>query len=141
MIHLEDRNAQNFINGYIEAALWSSTCQEFDEDSGQTIDVPVDRNHDKDDLTDDSMQLIVEDCLRFMRENARDIERATLSPRVNNYTYASAGHDFLLTRNRHGAGFWDRGFSKQLGDALTAAAHSYGESFVVVTAGGKVHFA
>ncbi len=36
------------------------------------------------------------------------------------------GHDFILTRNGHGAGFWDRG----LGDAgrrLTDAAKTFGE--------------
>lgn len=32
------------------------------------------------------------------------------------------GHDIALTVNRHGAGFWDRGFG-DLGDRLTTAAH------------------
>lgn len=32
-----------------------------------------------------------------------------------------AGHDFALTANGHGAGFWDRGLD-ELGDQLTAAA-------------------
>lgn len=36
------------------------------------------------------------------------------------------GHDFALSRNRHGAGFWDRGYGP-VGDALTEAAHAYGE--------------
>lgn len=35
------------------------------------------------------------------------------------------GNDFCLTRNRHGAGFWDRGLGA-LGDRLTAASHPYG---------------
>lgn len=37
------------------------------------------------------------------------------------------GHDFALTRNHHGAGFWDRGYG-DLGDRLTVAAQSFGES-------------
>jgi hypothetical protein len=36
------------------------------------------------------------------------------------------GHDLWLTRNRHGAGFWDRGYGP-LGDELTKMAHSFGE--------------
>ena len=40
-----------------------------------------------------------------------------------------AGHDFFLTRNRHGAGFWDRNLG-QVGDRLTTAAHVYGECYL-----------
>jgi hypothetical protein len=36
------------------------------------------------------------------------------------------GHDFWLTRNRHGAGFWDRGLGS-LGDALSELAHVAGQ--------------
>lgn len=39
------------------------------------------------------------------------------------------GHDFILTRNHHGAGFWDRGLG-DLGDRLTTAAHVYGEQSI-----------
>jgi hypothetical protein len=38
-----------------------------------------------------------------------------------------AGHDFALTRNRHGAGFWDGGWSEPSATVLTDAAHAYGE--------------
>ena len=39
----------------------------------------------------------------------------------------SAGHDFLLTRNGHGAGFWDGDWSDVNGaaDKLTMAAQSF----------------
>jgi hypothetical protein len=33
------------------------------------------------------------------------------------------GHDFMLTRAGHGAGFWDRGCPKEIGEALTKACH------------------
>lgn len=48
------------------------------------------------------------------------------------------GHDFWLTRNRHGAGFWDRGLG-ELGEKLTTWAHSYGSSDVYLGDDGKVH--
>lgn len=37
------------------------------------------------------------------------------------------GHDFSLTRNHHGTGFWDRGYGA-LGDWLTRCAQSFGSS-------------
>jgi hypothetical protein len=40
------------------------------------------------------------------------------------------GHDFYLTRESHGAGFWDRGLG-ELGDYLTGIAKSYGEATVL----------
>ena len=44
------------------------------------------------------------------------------------------GHDFALTRNGHGAGFWDRGLG-ELGDVLTKWAETYGETYVELNDG------
>lgn len=44
--------------------------------------------------------------------------------------FSQHGHDFALTRNHHGAGFWDRGYSRDVGDHLTAASDAYGEATV-----------
>lgn len=49
--------------------------------------------------------------------------------------YEQIGHDITLTRNRHGAGFWDRGYAKGIGDRLTEAAHALGDIHVYVTGG------
>jgi hypothetical protein len=38
-----------------------------------------------------------------------------------------AGHDFWLTRNGHGAGFWDGDWPEPLATVLTDAAHAFGE--------------
>ncbi len=46
-------------------------------------------------------------------------------------------HDFVLTANRHGAGFWDRGLGK-LGERLTEMAHGYGNFHAQVLANGTV---
>jgi hypothetical protein len=46
------------------------------------------------------------------------------------WTEDQAGHDFWLTRNHHGAGFWDRhssGEGRALGEKLTEQAHKYCE--------------
>jgi len=36
-----------------------------------------------------------------------------------------AGHDFWLTRNGHGAGYWDRGLG-EVGEMLSEAATAFG---------------
>lgn len=51
---------------------------------------------------------------------------------TDGYGWDSAGHDFALTRNGHGAGFWDRGLPGETGDRLTELAESYGSSAVSV---------
>jgi hypothetical protein len=46
--------------------------------------------------------------------------------------------DYCPTRNRHGAGFWDRGLG-DLGDQLTDAAHTMGSMDAYIGDGNKVH--
>lgn len=46
----------------------------------------------------------------------------------------------VLTRNGHGAGFWDRLHQSQLGDRLTAMCKPMGESHVYVGDDGQVWF-
>jgi len=46
-------------------------------------------------------------------------------------TMESFGHDFWLTRQGHGAGFWDRGMG-DLGNKLTALAKDAGEVYTYV---------
>lgn len=46
-------------------------------------------------------------------------------------------HDFILTANGHGAGFWDRGLG-ELGERLTAMAKGYGSFSAQVRANGSV---
>jgi len=48
------------------------------------------------------------------------------------------GHDLWLTRNRHGAGFWDRGLG-EIGDKLTELAHSYGGVTLYIGDDGKIY--
>ena len=57
---------------------------------------------------------------------------------------AAFGHDFALTRNGHGCGFWDRdseGLPKFLGDALTRVCHKkFHECNLYIGDDGKAYF-
>ena len=50
-----------------------------------------------------------------------------------------AGHDLWLTRNGHGAGFWDGDWPEDFGDRLTAAAKALGECWAYVGDDGLVY--
>ena len=49
----------------------------------------------------------------------------------SDYTMEQVGHDLWLTRNGHGAGFWDRGLG-ELGDELSELATACGSSDLYV---------
>ncbi len=69
------------------------------------------------DLTPTFYRDCLIDCLAFYRR-----VECYLKPN----DIACAGHDFWLTRNRHGAGFWD-GDWPTYGELFTTIAESFGE--------------
>lgn len=97
-----------FTKAYLDCALWSSNGD--DEE-------PLDNNYSVDNFEPDFVQQAQEDCEAFQADNAELL--AGLDP-------GQCGHDFWLTRNGHGTGFWDRGYPTHIGDKLTDAAHDYG---------------
>lgn len=122
----EDAEAfEAFLDGYFTCALWSSTDNS-DESGGR----PLEENYEPDDIEAECFATQVAECLSFFSDN-----RETWG---DDWSDETAGHDFWLTRNRHGAGFWDRG--EDQGDKLTEAAHAYGESDIIVTDDGKLYF-
>jgi hypothetical protein len=50
-------------------------------------------------------------------------------------------YDYILTRNRHGAGFWDGDWSSQVSKILTNAARSQSEFTALVDDDGKIYLA
>jgi hypothetical protein len=62
------------------------------------------------------------DCADFQESNAELLARYC---EVSGRDMSHAGHDFWLTRNGHGAGFWDRG-NDPCFEELTRASEPYG---------------
>lgn len=113
-----------FVRGYLEAALWSSIDQDGE---------PLERNYYLDDFSWPAIRDAVKECDLFRRE-AGDLLDATGAHDSTN------AFDFWLTRNHHGAGFWDRGYG-EIGDRLTRIARSYGEVDLYVGDDGLLYFA
>ena len=100
-----------FTTAYIETALWSSTDNS--DDSGGN---PLDNNYCIKDIAPETLATIMEDCEAFQQAHADDIAG----------NLEQAGHDFWLTRNHHGAGFWDGDWPDDVGERLTEASDVYG---------------
>ena len=105
---------------YLECALWAST-----DDKGRALDGLFSIA----DLPPETVQSAEKDCQRFLAHYGELIGAR----------YQQAGHDFWLTRNHHGSGFWDGEWPKEIGERLTKAAHEFGECDLYVGDDGKVY--
>lgn len=96
-----------FTKAYIEAALWSST-----DDN----DNPLDSNYTMSDIAPETLEKIKNDCKNFQDANGQLLIDGGWSDD------SQAGHDFWLSRNGHGAGFFDRtereGYNEEIGEKL-----------------------
>ena len=117
--------ASKFISSYLAALAWTEECRE-----------EFNFEFDVDDLTNDALSEIIRDCSNFLEM----VEDEGINMVGAHYGAEQAGHDFWLTRNRHGAGFWDRGLG-EVGDQLTRIAHSFGSVDVYRTDRGKIAIA
>jgi hypothetical protein len=106
-----------FTRAYLDAALWTSDPA---PRSGEWCE--SDRWH-IDAIFPAHVEKAIEDCRKFQEENRADLDEVSDTFGASDSQH---GHDFWLTRNGHGAGFWARGYG-DLGDKLSKAARAYGE--------------
>lgn len=121
-----EHELKTFVRSYIQTALWAEYCPDRDAafDSSEFSDVTV---------SVEALKKITKDCKEFM---ASDIYSLALGES----DVERIAHDFWLTRNRHGAGFWDGKYTKKLGEELTEVAHEFGEVTIVVGDNGRFYF-
>jgi hypothetical protein len=128
-------NLDDFLAAYIECALWSSRGPSEEPHACENLDDLF----DADDIAPETLAKMREDCKDFIEANAADLaEYDKLMANEQWSGAARAGHDFWLTRNGHGAGFWDRGLG-DLGERLSKAAKVYGEVYLYPGDDGKVY--
>lgn len=110
-----------FTTAYIETALWSSN-----DENGESLD----RNYSTEDIAEETLEKMKKDCEKFQSENNEIIGRES-----------EAGHNFWLTRNGHGAGFfsllWDGVWEK--GEKLTESSNEFGEFNLYVGDDNLIH--
>ena len=117
---------EEILNGYLECALWSSV-EELDGYSISDID---------ESSIDDSRNDI-----NIFLEKLKT--KGLLDNLMSEMEASGVGHDFWLTRNGHGAGFWDRDLGevngKDLGDAVTEVCKTFGEKWPYVGDDKKIY--
>jgi len=111
-----------FVDSYLETAIWASV-----DENGRSLD----RDYDARDFAEEDVRRAVEESNDFILANREDLELVG--------DESMHGHDFWLTRNGHGAGFFDRGYG-EAGDHLTASARAFREVMVYVGDDGALHF-
>jgi len=120
---LTNVDLDKFFDGYVEAALFSST-----DESTESGGDPLDDNYDRSDFTKEALRKMRRDADSFARANAALIEGRE----------REAGIDFWFTRNGHGAGFWDGDWPEPDATTLTNASQRYGEQYIYVSR-GRLH--
>lgn len=106
----------DYANEAVEAAmqtlLWSST-----DDNGE----PFDSNYETEEISEEDRDRVRDMILAMIQDPSTwyILEKYDIDPE-------HFGHDFILTANGHGAGFWDRGYGQD-GDYLTDMAKPYGD--------------
>lgn len=125
-------NIDPFTRAYVEATLW--TALDWDDQDENGNPAQMDEKYSSDDFAHSTLSAMVAECFVFQEANDALLSQAYEIP---GYTASQAGHDFSLTRNRHGAGFWDRGLGA-IGKQLTELSHPWGEINLYVR-DGKIY--
>lgn len=126
---MSSNEISEFVRGYLASALWSSSGTLPD---GTEVEA-LDDHYGVDDFAPSAVDQAVLDCGVFQQKNAHLLDG---TPRSDD----DHGYDFWLTRNRHGAGFWDRGLG-EVGDLLTDAAQEFKQVDIYVGENGLLYFA
>jgi hypothetical protein len=125
-------DVENVLRAYVACAVWSSHDEEGE---------PLDREYGPEDVAPEALASMREDVSAFLADT--DLADALAFWRAE-FGTEQIGHDFWLTRNRHGAGFWDRFMSEpgaSFGRVLTDAAHAYGSCDLYVGDDGRIYLA
>ena len=126
---------------YLEALLWTAPENDSEENPGDCINV--------NDLPPNIWFDAQQDCIEFV-ESCGELFTQAMGCYDAGYgrhpeagsAEAAFGHDFALTRNGHGCGFWDReseGLLKELGDKLTVLCQQQ-EKNLFVSEDGSVYY-
>lgn len=119
-----------FTQAYIEAAFFTSTGTE-EHEIGEESTCSFEQ------LAPETLARMVIDCAQFKRRNEDLLIHENLTKPGDMLT--QAGHDFLLTRNGHGAGFWDGDWLEPAGSLLTNASKRFSEFSLYRGKDGLIH--
>ncbi len=146
-----DMNA--ILNGYLECAIWTEE-EKMSEDEDDEISSMYGLSDEDDDIDDknqhDDIRNMIpkaEMTIDNVSDNAKikaynDIKKFLnyAGDAINGIEESQLGHDIWLTRNHHGAGFFDRGYPKNIAKKLDDAATKLGDEYLFIGEDGMIHF-
>jgi hypothetical protein len=119
VLGIADADLDAIVKGYLDCQLWAG----IDTDREDT---KLDANYCRHDINPDYVDRVRKELLEVVTAHPLAVRMYLNARERTGYDRNELfGHDFYLTRERHGAGFWDRGLG-EVGDYLTKIAHSYG---------------
>ena len=151
---------KEILKGYLEAAIWteeerlnseySSDYDEvFNDDDDDDNDDELDKlvkisanmnnkgidKFSKEDIEVDSLIKTYTDIKEFLSMVGKNVDIA-----IEENGLQQLGHDIWLTRNRHGAGFFDRGYDDDVEKLFINASHKLGEVDLYINNDMKLSF-
>ena len=126
------------IRALAETILWSS-C----DDS----EIPLDKNYSAEDINQECLNRLYFEYTQFVNSVEKQItaifgdnwesidEFYDIIQPIENQTE----HDYIMTRNGHGCGFWDGDWMSGIADILTDAAKSFPEIYATLGDDGKIY--
>jgi hypothetical protein len=112
-------SVDDFVRSYLETAEWA--------------DKPEDENWDEAAWSWEALLKAENDCALFRRAAAVSIQDL-------DHSLDQFAHDFWLTRQGHGCGFWDGNYPEPHDDALTALCEIFGELNPYLGDDGRIYF-
>jgi len=116
----------NHLNHYIGTVLWSSL-----DDTDNEYEC-LDGAFDIDDFDKDTLKSMDDELRQFIDDYYYLVDESDMNKDLGRFV-----HDFWLTRNGHGAGYWDGGYKH--GEKLTDAANRIGCLTLYVGDDGKIY--
>lgn len=147
-----DVDIKSVMNSYLESAIWTEEERIKEEENSEYSDMYGDNYDDIDNedssnvsikallpQTDFSIDNIADDSkIHAYYDIKKFLEYA--GDAVKDIDASSLGHDIWLTRNHHGAGFFDRGYDSDVEKILMDSAHKLGEDSLYLGDDGYLHF-
>lgn len=114
-------NINKFLQGYINAALWSTIDSYGYSNHVYTLD------DEFSDFSENCRNAMLEDCKDFIESNRLKLIEFKKLAQCNDYRL---GFLFWVNRNGHGTGYWDEIPNYPVGDELSAASRDYGSFYL-----------
>jgi hypothetical protein len=137
------------VRGYVETALWTEEerledemgYDEDDEDDDEMSEIDaIIKSYNKKDFSNFEKEDIDADSLLDTYSDIKEFTNLLSDSTLDEVEPFDLGMDFWLTRNGHGSGFWDRGYSEETEEDLMSAVKNFKEKNLVIGDDLMLHF-